>query len=73
MPTEHIIALLVAERDKLNRAIDALQGPIRRRPSAEESARFGRFFRSSKEETKAYRCAKERAGCAYEGFLGEEA
>ena len=25
MPTEHILALLVAERDKLNRAIEALQ------------------------------------------------
>jgi hypothetical protein len=31
MPTEHIIALLVAERDKLNRAIEALQGPVKRR------------------------------------------
>jgi len=30
MPTEYIIALLVAERDKLNRAIEALQGPKRR-------------------------------------------
>ncbi|MGD0299311.1 MAG: hypothetical protein ABSE86_19575 [Bryobacteraceae bacterium] len=31
MPTEHIIALLIAERDKLNQAIEALQGPIKRR------------------------------------------
>jgi hypothetical protein len=31
MPTEHIIALLTAERDKLNRAIEALQGPIKKR------------------------------------------
>ena len=31
MPTEHILALLVAERDKLNRAIEALQGPAKRR------------------------------------------
>jgi hypothetical protein len=31
MPTDHIIALLVAERDKFNRAIEALQGPIKRR------------------------------------------
>jgi hypothetical protein len=31
MPTDHIIALLLAERDKLNRAIEALQGPIKRR------------------------------------------
>ena len=26
MPTDHILALLTAERDKLNRAIEALQG-----------------------------------------------
>jgi len=31
MPTEHILALLIQERDKLSRAIDALQGPIKRR------------------------------------------
>jgi hypothetical protein len=31
MPTEQILALLIAERDKLNRAIEALQGPTRRR------------------------------------------
>lgn len=31
MPTEHIVALLIAERDKLNRAIEALQQPGRRR------------------------------------------
>jgi hypothetical protein len=31
MLTEQILALLVAERDKLNRAIDALQGPAKRR------------------------------------------
>jgi hypothetical protein len=27
VPTDHIVALLIAERDKLNRAIEALQGP----------------------------------------------
>jgi hypothetical protein len=26
MPTDHIVALLITERDKLNRAIEALQG-----------------------------------------------
>ena len=31
MPTEHIVALLIAERDKLNRAIEALQGSAKRR------------------------------------------
>jgi hypothetical protein len=31
MPTEQILALLIAERDKLNRAIEPLQGPTKRR------------------------------------------
>ena len=31
MPTDHILALLIAERDKLNRAIDVLGGPAKRR------------------------------------------
>jgi hypothetical protein len=31
MLSEHIVALLVAERDRLNRAIEALQGPAKRR------------------------------------------
>lgn len=31
MPTDHILALLIAERDKLNRAIEALSGPTKRR------------------------------------------
>jgi hypothetical protein len=30
MPTEHILALLIAERDKLNKAIEALSGPTKR-------------------------------------------
>jgi hypothetical protein len=30
MNTEHILALLIAERDKLNRAIEALGAPVRR-------------------------------------------
>jgi hypothetical protein len=31
MPIDHILALLIVERDKLNRAIEALQGPTKRR------------------------------------------
>jgi hypothetical protein len=31
MATQHILALLTAERDKLNKAIEALSGPIKRR------------------------------------------
>jgi hypothetical protein len=30
MATEHIVALLIEERDRLTRAIDALQGPAKR-------------------------------------------
>jgi len=30
MPTQQILALLIAERDKLERAIEALQGPAKR-------------------------------------------
>jgi hypothetical protein len=31
MPTEHILSLLISERDKLNRAIEALGEPMKRR------------------------------------------
>jgi len=31
MPTDHIVSLLIAERDKLNRAIEALGAPLKRR------------------------------------------
>jgi len=31
MPTEHIVALLIQERDRLNQAIEALRGPAKRR------------------------------------------
>jgi len=31
MQTDQIVSLLIAERDKLNRAIEALQGPAKRR------------------------------------------
>jgi hypothetical protein len=40
MPNEHIISLLIAERDKLNRAIETLQGSAKRRgrPPKNQSA-----------------------------------
>jgi len=31
MSTEHILTLLISERDKLNRAIEALGAPVKRR------------------------------------------
>jgi hypothetical protein len=39
MPADHIVALLIAERDKLNRAIEALQGSVKRRGRPPKSAR----------------------------------
>jgi hypothetical protein len=40
MQTEQIVVLLVAERDRLSRAIDALQGPTQRRgrPAAKKTS-----------------------------------
>jgi hypothetical protein len=38
MSTDHILALLIAERDRLNRAIEALQGPVKRRGRPPKSA-----------------------------------
>jgi hypothetical protein len=38
MPTEHIVTLLIQERDRLNRAIEALQGPMKRRGRPPKSA-----------------------------------
>lgn len=40
MPVDHILHLLIAERDKLNRAIEALQGSAKRRgrPPKNQSA-----------------------------------
>jgi hypothetical protein len=38
MPTDHIVSLLIAERDKLNRAIEALKGAIKHRGRRPKSA-----------------------------------
>jgi hypothetical protein len=38
MPTDHIVALLIVERDKLNRAIEALSGSQKRRGRPPKSA-----------------------------------
>jgi hypothetical protein len=75
MPTDHIIALLIAERDKLNRAIEALQGAAKRRgrppkivatPAAAEASAPKRKRRSTTqrkaqaERMKAYWAAKRK-------------
>ena len=40
MATDHIVALLIQERDRLNRAIEALHGPIKRRGRPPKRASF---------------------------------
>jgi hypothetical protein len=41
MQTEHIVTLLIQERDRLNRAIEALQGPLKRRGRPPKHAMTG--------------------------------
>jgi len=57
--TENILALLVAERDKLNRAIEALQGPIKRRGRPPKNSSAGAPVPDA---TMPARSAKKRKG-----------
>jgi len=43
MPTEHILSLLISERDKLNRAIEALGEPVKRRGRPAKTASTSTF------------------------------
>jgi hypothetical protein len=73
MPTEHIVALLIAERDKLNRAIDALQGSAKQRgrtpknppmaiaaPAKKHKRQSAARRRAQAERMKAYWAAKRK-------------
>jgi len=44
--SEHILALLIQERDRLNRAIEALQGPAKRRGRPPKNAPMGGWVSS---------------------------
>jgi hypothetical protein len=67
MPTDHIIALLIEERDRLNAAIEALQGRTKRRgrppknevavaaPQPEKPARKKRIFTAAQRKAQAKR------------------
>jgi hypothetical protein len=77
MPTEHIVALLIQEREKLERAIEALQGTKRRgrppknsvltvAPTAENGHKKMRTFSPAQRKKqaarmKAYWAAKKKA------------
>jgi hypothetical protein len=73
MPTDQILTLLTAERDKLNRAIEALRGPTKRRGRPPKSAtatteaapapkRRGRTFTAAQRKAQAERMRKMWAG-----------
>jgi hypothetical protein len=61
MMTDQILVLLIAERDKLSRAIEALQGPTKRRgrppknPQASPAKRKRRRFTAAQREAAAER------------------
>jgi hypothetical protein len=73
MPTEHILTLLIQERDRLNRAIEALQGPTKRRgrppkntlsrgAASATPARKKRTFTAAQRKQQAERMKKYWAG-----------
>jgi hypothetical protein len=61
MPSEHIIALLIAERDKLNRAIEALQGSAKRRGRPPKAAATHAATEVSVPKRKRWSAAQRKA------------
>jgi hypothetical protein len=76
MPTEHIVAILIQERDKLTKAIEALQGEKRRGrppknllvtiPTAQNGHKKTRTFSAAQRKKqaarmKAYWAARKKA------------
>jgi hypothetical protein len=74
MNTEHIVALLISERDKLNRAIEALGTPVKRRgrppknaltavagPAARKYKRSADQRKAHAERMKAYWAKRKKA------------
>ena len=62
--TDQIIALLIAERDRLNRAIDALQGPTKPRGRPPKNPVIGGMQLSSGSPKRRGRTAAQRAAQA---------
>jgi hypothetical protein len=68
MPTDHILVLLIAERDKLNRAIEALQGSATQRgrsPKNPPAAATPLPKKKRKRQSAAQRKAKSERMKAY--------
>ena len=78
MSTEEIIALLITERDKLNRAIEALQGPGKRRGRPPKNAGglttpVARLEAAGSPQAGTHRRSTERSGGTHESALGGQA
>ncbi len=65
MPTEQIVELLIIDRDRLNKAIEALQGPMGRRGRPPKSAAA-----SAVPETKPRRQRKRMSAAARKALSG---
>ena len=61
MPTDDIVALLVTERDKLNRAIEALGAPVKRRGRPAKTARSVAAVPSAPTKRKPMTAAEKKA------------
>jgi hypothetical protein len=65
MPTEHIVALLIQEREKLNRAIEALQGAKRRgRPPKNPLLAVGFPTENGHKKTRTFSAAQRKKQAA---------
>jgi hypothetical protein len=63
MPTDHILSLLIAERDKLNTAIEALQGATKKHvvsDSASAGGGGGKAVASALKKRKVSAAARKR-------------
>ncbi len=67
MPIDHILTLLIAERDKLNRAIEALQGSAKRlgRPPQNPLTAAAPIAKKRKRQSAARRKAQAERMKAY--------
>jgi len=64
MSTDHIVALLVAERDKLNRAIEVLQGEKRRGRPPKNQREFGGSVSSGAPKKRTFTAAQRKKQAA---------
>jgi hypothetical protein len=67
MPTDHIVSLLIAERDKLNRAIEALQGAAKKPVAAEQTAAASKKRRVSAASRRKMAEGQKRRWAAIKG------